>query len=934
MMSSCSIRLKPRRIEAFLGQVLDVVLEGSTSSAPTPDPASEPITTTAQPPPRPQPRSDHSREPSQPLFATFGVNNGGNAGTTGSGGNTGRGSPAQTASHGNPGTKVDSGERSRESSFGGSAQQGKQSQDPSTSSSDKNATASTTMGSTTMGSTTMGSTSQDLAQLRRPQTYVDTGDVPRIHGYLTLVETLEWHETPSPRLFIVLPRTFVEDITPNYNTFRLFWMCEYMGDASITPHLDFHTGLDLDRPDEFFAKFGPHLLLNFRVFKYSRFNGFYEDSQQDNGNETRSNSDPHVSYDQAIELLKYTLNMSMVEVEASLDIMIDHVRTIVDGLPEVTRGNKSVGALYSETWETINLPQLTPQDFSLLRSFLCKPGMTKSGSAEVHNLYRSTDADGHVHWLCHAHLYHVHPFIKFGQTFMKNHGAPQYDSQKGQIVAEVETPLAARLLYGILVSSPGFISELVLQIGWNMSEEDLGYLRDVVVRCRLPSLVLKTPGNHLASPAHAEIIMSILEHNQLQSFTLENAQDVLKHVNPLSSTSLFNSLRTLRLKLDTNGQDLNAIRIRLLLVILNSPNLKVLEVEWMEMEKVFSKEAFLWEITKRPFRNLAIQLKVQDQEISMVLDRGNPNNHVHLEISDLVSAGSNPHIYYGSVQHLTVKKRADISDSSTEAILQLILAACSALVTLTLTCNAIDFSPTERIVRKIVMDLSPACALERLILKEAAQHNITATFSLAGNQNDLMYQRHRPVQVDVTVLDHHPGLELILINYATVIRTLNTTHAQTSRQLTFVSKVILQEESSQLESLLIALDGGQLRGYECVEQILEGSSATLKQLTLVGSPGNVGDEDLFIKTLALYKGKRLILAGDRQVTKESNSGTQLGRSASTGQTSSAETRRRWIEKVKGAVSKDTVVIIAEDFKALCDVVPGVTANNIAWLEKR
>ncbi|KAG0007162.1 hypothetical protein BGZ65_001707 [Modicella reniformis] len=894
--------LKPRRIEAYPGEVLEVVLESTNpvnSSTSTSDSAfNQPETTPA--PATQQPLNDSDRgAPSQPPSS-----NSGDA----------RAADSRRASL-----------RSRESFSERDARQGQHSRGSNNPVSQNDSEGSASPKS-----------SEAFAQLRRPQAFVNTAAVPRIQGYLTQVKSLEWHEAPAPRLFIVLPRTFVEELTPNYSSYRLFWMCEYTNESSIAPHLDSHPGLDLDRPAEFFAKFGPHLLLNFQVFQYSRFNRFHED-----GLKYLPDDDPHPGFDEAIWFLQNTLDMAKGEVELSLDIMIDHVRTIVDGLPEIERGSKSVGSYYSETWETENLPQLTPQNFTQLRSFLFKPGMRKSSSEEVHGLYRSTDVEGHVHWLCHSHLEHVHPFIKFGQTFMRNHGTPQYNTHAGQIIAEKGTPLAARLLYGILLSSPGFVSELIFHIGWEMTVEDLGHLRDVILRCRIVSLVLKGSDNHLTLPVHSQLISPTLAFSHIQSFTLENAQDVLKHVNPLSLTSSFTNLRTLRLTLKTNGQDLNAIRIRLLLVILNSPNLKILEVEWIEMEMVFTKEAFIWELAKRGFKNLSVHLKIQDQELSVLIDISQVRN-VHLKISDLMSAGSNPHIYYGNVQTLTVKKCASILDPDTEAILERILSACTSLVTLTLTCNAIDFSPAERTVRKLVKDLSPACALERLILKEAAQNNITATFSLKGNQNDPMWNHQcRPMQVDVTVLDHHPGLELILINYATVIRTLNTTHRLGPRQLTFLSKVILQEESAQLESLLIALDDGQWRGYECIEQILEGCSSTLRQLTFVGSPGNSGDEALVLKTLALYKGRQLIIAPDRQLSIEGNIQAQHGRIASNGQpsslppsSSSEETRREWIEKVKRTISSDTVLVIVEDFEALCDIVPGVTADNISWLKKR
>ncbi|KAF9357778.1 hypothetical protein BGX26_003086 [Mortierella sp. AD094] len=780
---------------------------------------------------------------------------------------------------------------------------------------------------------------------RGPQSYVDTSDVPRIHGYMNMVHSLEWHEAPMPRLFIVLPRSYVEELTPKYDTFRLFWICEYMGDCSnngggndgedgddeITPHLDLHPGFDLDRPADFFTKYGAHLLLNFLVFKYSNFNGFYYDDS------SRPPLDgPDIDFEQAVQFLGSSLGMTKEHIEQSIDMMIRYLRDITIDAPTTAQNRKSMGSFYSLTWETENLPQLTADDLSQLRSFLFTPGMHKSGTQEVNNLNRTTDQNGHVHWVCHAHLHKVYPCILFGQTFMMNTGAHcgTYSAQLGQVISRPGSGIAARQLYGILHSSPGFVSELHLHIGWSITTEDLTLLRNTIIHCNIVSLELTGPADYMDSPAHSEIIVQILMQSRIQSFSLDNSQGILKNVNPLWLTSRFSGLRTLKLKLNTSGQDdLHGTRIRLLWIILNTPDLKYLSVEWEDMEKVFNKEELLWELSKRPFQGLAVDLKVKGQDVSLMIDRGQIRN-VNLKILNLTSAHNNPHIYYGYIKALTIMECTNVLDASTEDIISWILSASPSLTTLTLTCRAFDFRPAEQLIKKTVMSLETPGCFEKLILKETAEDSVTATFLIdppkSSHSQQSASHNADSICLDVTVRDHDPGLESVLMNYGASVRTLNTTHSFGLRQLMFLSNSIDRQRKSRLTSLLIAVDCGRWRGNYCLKNIFERCEATLKQLTLVGYMENPDEKDHILWNLGFYRGRQVVILksyiGDRQsrrVAEGSNIPPGGGNSA----------MLQWIQKVRDVIPRDTSLIVAEDFEALCEIVPGVTKQNIAWLQR-
>ncbi|KAF8928468.1 hypothetical protein BGZ58_009626 [Dissophora ornata] len=100
----------------------------------------------------------------------------------------------------------------------------------------------------------------------------------RIQALLT--QTYELHEYPIPRLLIILPS---ETSTWNSasiinNQFRLYFLCKcgehtqvLSGDNAKIPHhihLAKHEGYDLQRPKEFFQKYGRYMLTLLEMIKY------------------------------------------------------------------------------------------------------------------------------------------------------------------------------------------------------------------------------------------------------------------------------------------------------------------------------------------------------------------------------------------------------------------------------------------------------------------------------------------------------------------------------------------------------------------------------------------------------------------------------------------------------------------------------------------
>ncbi|KAG0373856.1 hypothetical protein BGX24_011165, partial [Mortierella sp. AD032] len=97
-----------------------------------------------------------------------------------------------------------------------------------------------------------------------------------------LTQTYELHEFPIPRLFIILPKEVIpkrEKIgTIFIKRFRLYFLCECgehtrpvegpPSSLSHEIHLAHHGGYDLDRPNEFFRKYGSYVLVLLQMLKY------------------------------------------------------------------------------------------------------------------------------------------------------------------------------------------------------------------------------------------------------------------------------------------------------------------------------------------------------------------------------------------------------------------------------------------------------------------------------------------------------------------------------------------------------------------------------------------------------------------------------------------------------------------------------------------
>ncbi|KAF9118767.1 hypothetical protein BGW39_000881 [Mortierella sp. 14UC] len=359
-----------------------------------------------------------------------------------------------------------------------------------------------------------------------------------------LTQTYELHEFPIPRLFIVLPK---EDITSTcekigtmfVDRFRLYFLCECgehtrpKNGANSAPshhiHLARHGGYDLDRPNEFFRKYGSYVLALLQMLKY--------------GVVAAGMVAP------ALNALKVADEMEYVAkgMKSIMKDLIPQVDTAIKYLQDLKRvqdgtskdlGEASSKATLVDPVSTAKLEGLEGADLRSLCSFL--KGTDKD--MVLGNLYRTATPEGHVKWVCLDHYresYGKAAVEKFKRVVADYKGT--YDQPTGRVAVRLESPVHARQFYNALMSAR-LVHELELMLDWNTAFDDLRILKEVVAQSNILRLVLDLCGK--SSPMldaftrshRSEPIVQILASAKIPMMTLKNITSFLYHAGDFFKT--------------------------------------------------------------------------------------------------------------------------------------------------------------------------------------------------------------------------------------------------------------------------------------------------------------------------------------------------------------------------------------------------------------
>ncbi|CAO3572512.1 unnamed protein product [Mortierella alpina] len=362
----------------------------------------------------------------------------------------------------------------------------------------------------------------------------------RVHAVLT--QTYELHEYPIPRLFIVLPAdTQRRDkvLSPFTTRFRLYFLCECGehtkqqhstfsqdqktwgtdtgGNGGNTHHKDNnnsgsrmtthyihlakHEGYDLDRPNEFFRKYGSHILTLLQMLKYGIIAagfvvpplaqlGLVEGIDKTCGDLVSSASGDKGGLDPKVDLaIQYLEDLAhgLTDTPNSWNAVgLDNVDNLDRGELPATTGNSDARAQTQTQGPLRNLEALEGADLRHLSTFL----KINDESKVLGNLYRIVTHEGHVKWVCLDHYreaYRDSSLKHFREAVESNGG--NFEESKGRVQIRLSSSSTARQFLEALEQAR-FIQELAMALDWDATMEDLRMLRDTLRKTNVVSLEL------------------------------------------------------------------------------------------------------------------------------------------------------------------------------------------------------------------------------------------------------------------------------------------------------------------------------------------------------------------------------------------------------------------------------------------------------------
>ncbi|KAG0226234.1 hypothetical protein B0O80DRAFT_424670 [Mortierella sp. GBAus27b] len=335
-----------------------------------------------------------------------------------------------------------------------------------------------------------------------------------------LLQSYELHEYPIPRLFVILPKDPSRWDGNNLmrNRFKLYFMCECgehtkVAHQSKIPHnihLVKHEGYDIERPTEFFRRYGHYILKLLQMLKYGvRIGGLAVPAitpTRPGGNgfleEIAGPRDNNPTFD----------NYNVSNLEAGVNKSIEYLNGMFSEEADSPTGMRHP----DDTVEALEGSELRR-----LSAFLKK----KDEDDVFGNLFRIVTNEGHVKWVCQEHYretYNTMPKRELEELTSVNDGF--FDEHHGRVHISLSTPTTAAQFYKTLERTR-FVQELQIKLKWEITFQDAKNLRDAVQRSNISVLELtctpsNSPGELLNRNKRAEPLWQIVSNPKIRSFSL------------------------------------------------------------------------------------------------------------------------------------------------------------------------------------------------------------------------------------------------------------------------------------------------------------------------------------------------------------------------------------------------------------------------------
>ncbi|KAI8601777.1 hypothetical protein EDD21DRAFT_373639 [Dissophora ornata] len=323
-----------------------------------------------------------------------------------------------------------------------------------------------------------------------------------------LVQSYEMHEHPIPRLFVILPSNTVawdsEDLTRN--KFKLHFLCECgehtkSSQSKIQHHIHLakHEGYELERPAEFFRRYGHYVLKLLQMLKYGvTVAGFAVPALVP------------LRAGESMRTLKNSLDNHSIE---------PNVNQAIEFLQAISSKNQvgQPGVRHEEDM----VEALDGADLRRMTAFL----RNKDEDRVLGNLYRVVTSEGHVKWVCLDHYretYNTLAMKELEELMTVNGGS--FDEHHGRVEVSLSSPAVAAQFYRALERAK-FVQELKLKLKWEIAYTDAKALRDTINRSNVSALELTCTASNSAAELlnrnkRAEPLWQILNNIKIRSFSL------------------------------------------------------------------------------------------------------------------------------------------------------------------------------------------------------------------------------------------------------------------------------------------------------------------------------------------------------------------------------------------------------------------------------
>ncbi|KAF9353191.1 hypothetical protein BGX34_011742 [Mortierella sp. NVP85] len=344
------------------------------------------------------------------------------------------------------------------------------------------------------------------------------------HVRALLTQTYELHEYPVPRLFIVLPKSArLRDRFTNLfvEQFRLYFLCECgthtVPDGSKAQHevhLAKHDGYDLERPNEFFEKFGSYILAMMYMIKCGITAG--------------SIVVPPLANFKILERIE--------DGQKHMEYLKKNIAPLVDDtisfLKDFKRSGVTGEELSSDHAEFEKLEALEGPDLRHLESYL----KVEDKGRVLGNLYRIATPEGHVKWVCldHYHANYRESEMMQLRKAVESHGGV-FNEDTGIIDIKISTRPLARDFYEAMAKARRTY-ELEITLKWDVTLDDLRELRDAVNKANVIRLTIngesfKGPTTDFINRARRfDPIIQIPSNARVQSLRLVGFEDFFSRV--------------------------------------------------------------------------------------------------------------------------------------------------------------------------------------------------------------------------------------------------------------------------------------------------------------------------------------------------------------------------------------------------------------------